>query len=65
VTPGTVCKWRGRFIVDRLDGLYDEPRPGAKRSRLRVWRCEYRQLSGDEQVGAYRSALKFGVLRKY
>ena len=32
VTPGTVCKWRGRFIARQLDGLYDEPRPGAKRT---------------------------------
>ena len=32
VTPGTVCKWRGRLIRKRLDGLYDEPRSGAKRT---------------------------------
>jgi transposase len=32
VSKQMVCRWRVRFIADRLDGLYDEPRPGVPRS---------------------------------
>jgi len=32
ITGATVCKWRERFRVERLEGLLDEPRPGTPRS---------------------------------
>src|SRR3954452_12800277 len=35
---GTVGKWRSRFLKDRLEGLYDEQRPGSPRK------------IGDEQI---------------
>jgi transposase len=32
VSEAMVGKWRRRFVEDRLDGLFDDPRPGAPRT---------------------------------
>ncbi len=38
VSQTTVCKWRGRFVRERVDGLYDELRPGRHdRSAMSRW----------------------------
>src|SRR3990170_3428813 len=34
VHPKTVGKWRSRFLERRLDGLWDDPRPGVPRTVL-------------------------------
>ena len=56
-SPTTVCKWRARFLKQRLDGLYDEPRPGAPRqiSDAQVEEVVVRTLEGKPRGATHWS----------
>jgi transposase len=57
VTLPTVGKWRARFIADRLEGLADEPRPGAPRtlSDAQVENVITRTLESKPQAASHWS----------
>ena len=71
VSSNCVCKWRERFRVRRLDGLTDEPRPGAPRKAtddrivelITRQRCKaLRHNCGTSEIAAIRartSSLRF------
>src|SRR5712664_2947230 len=57
VTGATVCKWRQRFVLLRLDGLLDEPRPGTPRrlSDVAVERVLARTLESQPPAATHWS----------
>jgi len=57
ITDQTVCKWRERFRKDGLEGLADEPRPGAPRkiSDAQVEALITRTLESTPEQGTHWS----------
>jgi len=57
VHAATVGKWRRRFVAEGLDGLLDEPRPGAPRriSDAQVEEVIRRTLEGTPQMATHWS----------
>ena len=69
VSPQMVGKWRGRFVAQRLEGLLDEPRPGAPRriSDNKVEQVVVRTLESTPQGATHWStremAKRMGISR--
>jgi len=68
IWPQTVTKWRGRFVRDRLEGLSDEPRPGAARTitdeqveSVIVKTLEEKPASGDTHWSTRSMARSLGM----
>src|ERR1700674_1680305 len=57
---GMVGKWRARFLKSRMEGLYDEPRPGAPRtvSDAQVEQVIIRTLESTPRGEKGRSQIK-------
>jgi transposase len=68
VSRETVRKWRSRFVRDRLEGLTDEPRPGAPRKitdeqveRIITATVEHKPPRGDTQWSTRSMATAMGM----
>jgi hypothetical protein len=62
MTRLTVGRWRQRFVVQRVDGLLDEPRPGAPRT---VTDAAVEATHWSTRAMAKRSRLSQTHLRQY
>ncbi|HYL72285.1 MAG TPA: helix-turn-helix domain-containing protein [Candidatus Dormibacteraeota bacterium] len=70
VTTQTVGKWRARFVAQRMQGLLDEPRPGAPRSisdalvEAVLAKTLHEQPPGAERWSSRRLASALGISQR-
>ena len=61
VAKNTVGKWRRRFVERRIDGLHDEPRSGAPRSKSQIQALDRSQPMLAERTFCSAGATKLKV----